>query len=411
MSQATERIQLHRAQYDFRHSTALYRGFVGGISSGKSFVTCYDLIRRAKPGRFYMYVCPTYKMLRRADLRSLLEIARRLRYLKSFQRGEMLVTLGNGAEIACCSAEDPDSLRGPNASGVVLCEASLMHRDAFDICIGRLREAGEQGWLSAGFTPKGRQHWTYDTFGHDRPDTALFKARTKDNPFNPPGFSDTLRKQYTTAFAEQELEGLYVDLSGTVARREWFNIVDAIPQGGQRVRAWDLAATEDTAADYTAGVLMSMGSRFTIEHVVRAQTGPAGVEKLILQTAKIDGPSIPIVIEQEGGASGKIAAAALIRALAGYNVTAVHPSADKITRAMPFLAQAQAGNVDVYRGVWTPDYIDEWASFSPTCAHDDQCDGTSAAFTALAKPVPFMAQAAKRMRSAVIARKSREVEG
>jgi predicted phage terminase large subunit-like protein len=407
----TEVIRLHRAQHAFRHSQALYRGFVGGISSGKSFVTCYDLIRRAKPGRFYMYVCPTYKMLRRADLRSLLELARQLRFLKEFQRGEMLITLGNGAEIACCSAEDPDSLRGPNASGVVLCEASLMHRDAFDICIGRLRENGEQGWLSAGFTPKGRQHWTFDTFGPHNADTALFQARTQDNPFNPPGFADTLRKQYTTGFAEQELEGQYVDLSGTVARREWFKIVDAIPQGGSRVRAWDLAASEKTSADWTVGVLLSLGARVTVEHVVREQTGPAGVEALILQTAKIDGPSIPIVIEQEGGASGKIASASLVRQLAGYNVTTPRPSADKITRAMPLLAQAQAGNVDVYRSTWTAAYIDEWASFSPTCAHDDQCDATSSAFAALAKPTPFVAYAGKKMRSAVTSRKVREVEG
>ena len=50
-------------------------------------------------------------------------------------------------------------------------EASLMDYDAFTIAIGRLREAGEQGWLSATFTPKGRQHWTCETFATGRPDT------------------------------------------------------------------------------------------------------------------------------------------------------------------------------------------------------------------------------------------------
>ncbi|MFX4846510.1 phage terminase large subunit, partial [Acinetobacter baumannii] len=86
------------------------------------------------------------------------------------------------------SAEDPDKLRGPNLSGSWLDEASLMEREAFDICIASLREAGEQGWLSATFTPRGLTHWTYDLFGRGgRPDVELFTSRTRDNPFAPVG--------------------------------------------------------------------------------------------------------------------------------------------------------------------------------------------------------------------------------
>src|SRR5262249_62382638 len=83
-----------------------------------------------------------------------------------------------GATIRFRTAEDPEKMRGPNLSGCWLDEASLMLPDAFKICIAALREGGQQGWLTATFTPKGLAHWTYDTFGTAREDTACFHTRT-----------------------------------------------------------------------------------------------------------------------------------------------------------------------------------------------------------------------------------------
>jgi phage terminase large subunit-like protein len=42
--------------------------------------------------------------------------------------------------------------------------------------------------------------------------------------------------------------------------------------------------------------------------VVRARVGPKEVRRLIRQTAEGDGRGVPVRIEREGGASGKIAA-------------------------------------------------------------------------------------------------------
>ena len=72
---------LTRAQSDFRSSSALYRGFVGGRGAGKSFVGAYDLIRRAERGKTYLVVGPTYTSLLDSSLRSLLGIARDLNVL------------------------------------------------------------------------------------------------------------------------------------------------------------------------------------------------------------------------------------------------------------------------------------------------------------------------------------------
>lgn len=383
------KIPLHPAQSAFRHSPALYRGFVGGRGCGKSYVGAYDLIRRAKPNRLYMVAAPTYPMLRDSSLRSFEAIARELRFLRDMARGEMIATLGNGAQVLFRSADDPNRLRGPNLSGAWLDEAGDMDEEAYLIVIACLREGGEQGWLSATFTPRGRAHWTYRVFGQDRPDTALFTARTRDNPFNPSGFEDQLRQQYTSAFAEQELAGKFVDLGGTVAKREWFKPVEARPACMRMVRAWDFAATPEDGqgrGDYTVGALIGQtAAGWCILDVVRSRVAGGQVMAMVKATAQMDGKDVAIGLEQEPGSSGKVAVSFMVKELAGYAVKPIVPSRDKLTRALPLLAQAEAGNVAMVRANWNASFLDEAASF-PGGEHDDQMDAAAHAFNLLHQP-------------------------
>ncbi len=224
-----QKVRLHQAQSDFCRSDVIYKSLAGGVGSGKSWVGAYDLIRRAKPNRLYLVVAPTYSMLSDSTFRSFISLATELGILNPEEVKKSAppsLILRTGAEVLFRSADEPDRLRGPNLSGVWLDEASLMSMDVFTIAIGRLREAGEQGWLTATFTPKGRTHWTYEIFNTGRPNTALFHCRTSDNPFLPATFAATVREQYTSQLAAQELEGQFIDASGTMFNREWFKTVD-----------------------------------------------------------------------------------------------------------------------------------------------------------------------------------------
>jgi len=386
-SLATAHIDLHPAQIAFRNSPALYRAFVGGRGAGKSWVGAYDMLRRARPERLYAVYAPTYPMLRDATLRSLRDMASTLRLERAWGASDHRLTLHNGAEIICRSLDDPQRARGPNLSGAWIDEASLVPQAAFDIVIACLRERGEQGWLSATFTPKGKSHWTYAVFGVGRPDTQTCHATTGENPFAPEGFADGIRLQYTHNYAAQEVDGEFVDPEGAVAKREWFRIVEAAPASAQRVRYWDAAATERKLAsddpDFTVGARMvACEGRYCVDDLVRGQYGPGDVEQVIRQTAILDGPGVAIVVEQEPGSSGKLWAASLIRLMAGYNIRALPSTGDKLTRAMPFLAQAQAGNVSLLRAPWTADALAELCAF-PVGGHDDQVDAMAGAFVAL----------------------------
>jgi predicted phage terminase large subunit-like protein len=68
--------------------------------------------------------------------------------------------------------------------------------------------------------------------------------------------------------------------------------------------------------------------------------------------------------------------------LAGYNVSYERVSGSKETRADPFSAQVNAGNVRVVRGAWNSMFIEELRQF-PAGKHDDQVDGGSDSFKVL----------------------------
>ncbi len=164
----------------------------------------------------------------------------------------------------------------------------------------------------------------------------------------------------------------------------WFRPAAAKPALARRVRYWDTAGTEG-AGDYTAGVLMSRTAEgiFTVEHVHRGQWSPGRRDQEIVATAKEDGTSVSIWLEQESGVGGQDRSAATIRALAGYTVHAEHVTGSKESRADPLAAQAEAGNVRVLTGDWVHRFLSELASF-PTGSHDDQVDAASGAFAKLA---------------------------
>lgn len=173
---------------------------------------------------------------------------------------------------------------------------------------------------------------------------------------------------------------------GGMFKRAWFEVVEVAPKSRRKVRRWDLGATEkkaDNDPDFTAGLLMSeVEGIYYIEDVTRDQVSPAGVERMVKNTATHDGKAVQIVIPQDPGAAGKSYAAALIKQLAGWKIRAEIESGSKVVRAESVCAQAEAGNVKLVRGAWNEAFLEEVSVF-PGGAHDDQVDAMSGAFASL----------------------------
>ncbi|GAA2867382.1 phage terminase large subunit [Aminobacter niigataensis] len=175
--------------------------------------------------------------------------------------------------------------------------------------------------------------------------------------------------------------------SGGMFQRGDFEIVDAVPAGAVRCRAWDFAATQQKAGkqpDWTVGLRMAwVGGVFYVEDVKRDRWSPADVERNLKNTASQDGLPVRIRMPEDPGAAGKADAATKIKLLAGYDVIAVRPTGEKSVRAKPASAQAEAGNVKLVRGPWNETFLDEVCSF-PNAQHDDQVDAFADALNELA---------------------------
>jgi predicted phage terminase large subunit-like protein len=114
--------------------------------------------------------------------------------------------------------------------------------------------------------------------------------------------------------------------------------------------------------------------------------------------------SFVVGIEEEGGASGKIAARALVTNLYGFHVQSVRPDGNKATRAKPAGTQAQYGNIHYLRAPWNREFFDELYAFNGLdpgkggAAHDDMADAFSGAFNLLAQAGRVQTVRAGRMR-------------
>ena len=173
---------------------------------------------------------------------------------------------------------------------------------------------------------------------------------------------------------------------GEMFKAHWFRTVRAYPVGTEWVRYWDNAGTQGGGA-YSCGVLMGRTPerRYIVADVVRGQWSPHERESMKKLTAAQDRATygtVRIWNEQEPGSAGKESAQATIKNLEGYIVHAETATGDKVTRAEPFAAQCEAGNVDLLEGPWNGAYIREMTSF-PNGKYKDQVDGSSGGFNKL----------------------------
>lgn len=183
--------------------------------------------------------------------------------------------------------------------------------------------------------------------------------------------------------------------AGKVFNRGWFEIVDAVPAGGLECRFWDFAATKKEIKgedpDYTASVRMrKVQGVYYVTDCTAEQEGPAEVDRALRNLAAQDAQAAhatgtrPLVRwEMEPGASGKRESYRLTKMLAGHDARGVRPQGDKITRAKPLAAQAEASNVKLLRGPWNERWLYHMHN-QPEIKHDDIMDASSGAFNALA---------------------------
>lgn len=215
------------------------------------------------------------------------------------------------------------------------------------------------------------------------------KRYYKDGLLDPGRMSKRILKEIEGELGAYGYAGQFdqhpVPLGGGMIHADNIEVVDVPPPRRymRMVRYWDKAASAGTG-DYTVGVLLGFcrDKRFWIIDVIRGQWESATRERIIRQTAEMDGSDVRIGVEQEPAGSGKVDAQNTLANLRGFHVFLDRPGSNKILRADPFSVQVNGGNVYMCRGSWNKTYLNEMRFF-PNSKYDDQVDATSGAFNEL----------------------------
>jgi len=219
-SKATQRdrrdISLNPQQYEFVFSPERFSFYVGGVGAGKTYSGALRAVIRSQehPGSLGLICAPTYALLRDASLRTFFELLPES-LIATYNKTDKHLVLRNGSEILFRSADAPDRLRAVNLAWFWLDEAPLSGYYAWQMLKARLRQSGYQtaGWATG--TPKGRDGFARDFELDPKAHHALYRASTRANAHNlPPEYIEDLG--YSGAFADQEIEGLFVAFDGLV---------------------------------------------------------------------------------------------------------------------------------------------------------------------------------------------------
>jgi len=230
--------------------------------------------------------------------------------------------------------------------------------------------------------PGGLGHdWVNARFMGDPTSTRIYlPAKLSDNPHIDPAEYIKSLDELDPVTRRQLLDGDWTARPpGGYFRRDWFDVVDAVPAKCQRVRYWDLASSEPrqgTDPDWTAGcrVARDNDNLYYVEDMRHIRGRPLAVEHLVRATAEGDGRACTVYIEREPGASSAYTIDAFQRrVLPEFAVREDKVDAKKAVRAAPVSSQAEARNIKIVRGPWNQSFLDEVEAFDQG-AHDDQVD-------------------------------------
>jgi len=237
-------------------------------------------------------------------------------------------------------------------------------------------------------TPNGFNYFnTLFLRSRDHDDWTSFQYPTSANPHIAESEINELRASLPSLVARQEIDAEFVQLAGALFKRQNISVIDTEPAGVQWVRSWDLAFTEKTTSDFTAGVKMGMTSDGTIvvADVVAGQMEWPDAVRLVANTARMDGAPVRQGVEVVSAQVGVLQTLLRDPLLAAYTFTPIEVHRDKLTRALPLVSRSEQGKLAIVRAPWNQKFIDELCAF-PESAHDDQVDACSGGMTLISMP-------------------------
>lgn len=206
---------------------------------------------------------------------------------------------------------------------------------------------------------------------------AFVAASLKDNPSLDAEYQARLEKLPPLERARL-LEGDWDIEKGDIFDKAWFDIKPRAPLGLKEARSWDLATTESKRSDETAGAkggIDEHGHLWITDIRHFKAEWPKGRKK-IAATAAADGFEVEISVEGIAGFRAAVQDLRTLESMRGYTIRTIkHLDGDKVARANPWAAMAEAGCVHLVEGAWNSAFLDQGVTFPD--GPDDLIDAVS----------------------------------
>ena len=191
---------------------------------------------------------------------------------------------------------------------------------------------------------------------------------------------EAIRKQLGTYSFAALYQQRPVPAEGGMFKRAWFTqAVPYAPPGLTWARGYDLGISARSTSDFTASFRVGRAKNgdLYIDGGFRRRMEYPEQRRFILGRIAAE-PDTRHGIELSANGHAVIQDLRRNPASLGRSLRGVKPRGDKFSRALGWMALAEAGKVFLVRGHWNRDFVDEAASF-PQGTHDDQIDAVSIA--------------------------------
>lgn len=197
-------------------------GLVTGIGGGKTFVGgLWSVLERiAHPRAVIGATSNTHDQLRDVVVPALQSACDLLELEHEYrEQKRMLMVEGCAQPILCRSTHRVDRLRGIEFDRLWVDEAREASTEAIQVIRGRMRGQRTGGpalslWTTS---PNGYDHVWAEFVENPGPHHRLIRAKTSDNHFLPDRFVGSLAHGYSSTLYQQEVDGEFVDLTGSKA--------------------------------------------------------------------------------------------------------------------------------------------------------------------------------------------------
>lgn len=210
-------IKLLPHQWEAVESQAENTGLIGGIGLGKTYTGSAWIMKKYSEDSLDLITANTYGQLINATLSSVFKNLDNWGVPFDFNQQKKVLTINKRKRFLCLSLDSYDQHRGIEVGNWWADEAAYNDYDAFLTMKGRLRDKEGKLQTIITTTPKGF-NWVYDYFHpsgekNDPKRYKLITASSYTNKHLPKGYLESLQSEYDEKLIEQELQGLFVNLT------------------------------------------------------------------------------------------------------------------------------------------------------------------------------------------------------